>query len=96
MHDVGCDRVGHETDVAAQGGPQALQLGVGPGQGMCRLVGAHSPTLLVGGRAGEAAHLDLDELAQLAGQVVDVDPGAAVHVRRELVGQDQGPHRPLA
>ena len=30
---------------------------------------------------------------QLAGEVLDVDPGAAVDVRRVLVGQDRDPHR---
>ena len=93
VHDVGVDRVGHKADVTAQRRPQALQLRLGSTDVMRRLVGAHAPASLVRGLPGEAAHLDVDELAQLAGQVVDVDAGASVHMRRKFVRQDQRPHR---
>ena len=96
VHDVGADGVGHEANVAAERRPQALELRVRPLGRVRRLVGANAPAVLFGRRSGEAANLDLDERAQLTGQVIDVDPGAAVHVRRELVGEDQGPHRRLA
>src|SRR5438477_385240 len=93
---VGADWVSHEADVAAERRPQALQHRVGGVDGVRGLIRANPPAILVRRRSGEAAHLDLDELAQLAGQVVDVDPSAAVHVGRELIGEDQGPHRRLA
>ena len=96
VHDVGADWVSHEADVAAERRPQALQHRVGGVDGVRGLIRANPPAILVRRRSGEAAHLDLDELAQLAGQVVDVDPSAAVHVGRELIGEDQGPHRRLA
>lgn len=37
-------------------------------------------------------HTDKVASAQLAGEVVDVDPGAAVDVRREFSGRDGGMH----
>ena len=40
----------------------------------------------------EAVHVDVDQLAELADQVVDVDPRPAVDVRREFSGQDRGMH----
>jgi hypothetical protein len=40
----------------------------------------------------EAGHRHVDECAQLAHQEVDVDARAAVHVGRELPGQDGNSH----
>ena len=40
----------------------------------------------------EAVHVDVDQLAQLADQVLDVNTGPSVDVGREFSGQDRGMH----
>src|SRR5439155_25943723 len=42
-------------------------------------------------RRAEAVHADVGVRAQLAGEVLDVDPGATVDVRRVLAGQEIDP-----
>ena len=40
----------------------------------------------------EAVHVDVDQLAEFTDQVLDMDPGPSVDVRREFTGQDRGMH----
>ena len=40
----------------------------------------------------EAVDVDVDQLAELADEVLDVDPGAAVDVRRVLPGEQSDAH----
>jgi hypothetical protein len=40
----------------------------------------------------EAVHVDVDESAQFADQVLDVDAGTAVNIGGELSGQNRGMH----
>jgi len=64
------------------------------GQGRVRLCdrGRRSVSGRSGPVATEGVHVHLDQLAQLADEVVEVDPGAAVDVRREFSGRDGGMH----
>ena len=43
-------------------------------------------------RVAEAVHIDVDQPAKFAGQVLDVNAGAAVHVRRVLAGEEGDTH----
>ncbi len=58
------------------------------------------PVLLLGVRGGtlprlaHAVHVDVDQPAQLTDQEVDVHTGTAVHVGRELAGEDRCAHAP--
>ena len=83
MNEVDVATGGRHRQVDRQGG----QRGVGPGD-----VGRG---LMPGGAwavVAEGVDVDVDQLAQLAHQVIDVDAGAAVDVGRELSGEDRGTH----
>ena len=59
-------------------------LGVGPAR-----IASDREVRLVAPLVAEAAHLDSDALGQRPAQILDVDAGAAVDVRRVLVGQQR-------
>ncbi len=59
---------------------------------MCRGVAADPPAIGLLRECPEGADVERDELAQVARQLADVDPGTAVDLRRELVGQDERAH----
>ena len=40
----------------------------------------------------EAMHVDVDQLAEFADQVFDMNTGPSVDIRREFTGQDRGMH----
>jgi hypothetical protein len=40
----------------------------------------------------EAVHVDVDEFAEFTNQVLDMNPGPSVDIRREFTGQDGGMH----
>ncbi len=61
---------------------------------MPRAVAADAPVIAVVGAAPEAPHVDVDQRTEVAGQLVDVDSGSAVDLRREFVRQDEGAHAP--
>jgi len=60
--------------------------------GGVHLDAAHVQLALVERLVVEAAHLDLGQLGQLAGQVFDVDARAAVDIRGIFVGGEQDAH----
>ena len=70
-----------------QGDAHGLQRGVGPGQGLGHLMGVG-----VGARGSPALHVDVDELAQLAREVLDVNAGTAVGLRGPFPCQQSDSH----
>ena len=90
VDDVGIDRVlGHgqralERVKHAGKARVGVLLGLGPAR-----VAADGEVRLVAPLLAEAAHLDRDPLGQRPAQVLDVDAGAAVDVRRVLVGEQR-------
>jgi hypothetical protein len=49
----------------------------------------HTQVLTAAFLVAKAAYIDLNELRQLAGEVFDMDAGAAVDVRRVFVGEKE-------
>ena len=73
--------IARSADIAWSAGSRRLELVHGRNAERVRAVGAH------------AAHLELDQLAKLAREVLDVHAGAAVDLRRILPGHQDGLHR---
>ena len=94
MDDVGPHRVGQHADVAREGFDHRAQPRVDLRGVVSGAVPADAPVIAVLGVAPEAPHVDIDERTKVASQLVDVDPGPAVDLRRELVREDQGAHAP--
>ena len=93
VDDVSVDRVGHEGEIAVEGaeeGAQRLGRGIQPESGRIAPYLQRRPGLIL---LAERPDVDVDEPGQLTYQVLDVNAGAAVDVRRVLVGQDEGLHR---
>ena len=83
VHDVGAAEVGRHREVDGH----RLQRRAGAGQFVPGREGQRPGP----GRA-EAAHLELDQLRELARQVLDVHARAAVDVRRILAREQHGFH----
>ncbi len=92
VDEVGVDGAGVEVEAALDGTEGGLEhFGRGPIGGVEGDAG--------GGEVGlmevlvtEATDFDVDELGEFAGEVVDVDAGAAVDVGGEFVGEEEGLH----
>ena len=90
VDDVGIDRVLGHRQRAIEGIERAgkARVGVLLGLGPARIA-AHRERRGVAPLLAEAAHLDRDPPGQRPAQVFDVDAGAAVDVRRILVGEQR-------
>ncbi len=83
VHDVGAVELGRHREVDRH----RLQRRAGATEGVPRGEGERT-----GARRAEAADLEVDQLRELARQVLDVHPGAAVHVRRVFAREEHGLH----
>ena len=92
VDDVRVDRVGDHRHVPRQRSEQRPQPLVGCLKGMRCWIAADPPAIGLLGERPEGADVELDELAQVARQLADVDPGTTVDLRRELVRQDERAH----
>ena len=89
VDDVGRDGLGNEPDRTTERSEHGPQLLRGSRQVMGDREAADLQRALARVLRAEGPDVDVDELRQLACQVLDVDARAAVDVRRVLVGQDQ-------
>ena len=80
-------------EVEAEGLESALELARrAVGDLVPGLLAAHVQVALVGVLLAPAMDFDVDLLGQLAAQVIDVDAGAAVDVRRKFLGKERCSH----
>ncbi len=92
VDEVGVDGAGVEVEAALDGTEGGLKVfWGGPGGGVEGDAGGGEVRLMEV-LVTEAADFDVDEFREFAGEVVDVDAGAAVDVGGEFVGEEESLH----
>ena len=81
VHDVGIVAVGVEVEALLEAGEHALQFLRAGVAALVDLVASGGQRRLCDVLLAEAAHIDVHQLGQFAGEVVHVDAGAAVNSR---------------
>jgi hypothetical protein len=92
MHQSGVDVGGVEIDAASERTEDRLQrLGASEAAGIEIEPRDFEPALF-GILIAEAANIDIDRFRQLTREIINVDTGAAVNVRRIFVGEEEDFH----
>ena len=90
---VGVDGVGDPVDRPLEHLHRRTELRRGRrGQFFRHAVALHAQPPLADVLVAEAADLDIDQACQFARQVLNMNTGATVDIRRILIGEEQGLH----
>jgi hypothetical protein len=87
VHQIGSGAAGHHLQIDAHGAQGRVGVGEPGRVAICE----HAR---FGARRTEAVHPDIGQRTQLRGQVLHVDPGTAVDLRRIFAGHQVDAHGP--